>query len=132
LGAPVELLDAQGARQKVGSSAYRGALLDSRAGTVQPLAYARGLARAAMAFGATIHTSSAVISAQRVAEQWRIKTKRGGVTAPRVIVGTNAYSQALWRALQPGIPSIIHHHLQRSRSTEAPRAQNLLPRQTTN
>ena len=38
--------------ERTGSEAYAGALLDMRAGTIQPLAYARGLARAAIAAGA--------------------------------------------------------------------------------
>src|SRR5690606_7013225 len=59
-GAPVELLSAAEAAAKIGTAAYAGALLDHRAGTVQPLAYARGLARAALAAGATIHTGSPV------------------------------------------------------------------------
>ena len=48
-GAPVRLLDAAEAAAKIGTNAYAGALLDARAGTIQPLAYARGLARAAIA-----------------------------------------------------------------------------------
>ena len=43
-GAPVHLLDAAQTARKVGTDAYAGALLDLRAGTIQPLAYARGLA----------------------------------------------------------------------------------------
>ncbi len=45
---PVELLDADETAAKVGSAAYAGALLDRRAGTIQPLAYVRGLAAAAL------------------------------------------------------------------------------------
>ena len=43
-GAPVRLLDKAEAAAKIGAKAYAGALLDERAGTIQPLAYARGLA----------------------------------------------------------------------------------------
>src|SRR3546814_3640021 len=45
--APVELLDASQTLEKTGTAAFTGALLDRRAGTIQPLAYARGLAGAA-------------------------------------------------------------------------------------
>lgn len=100
LGAPVELLDAKTANQKIGTHAYRGALLDRRAGTIQPLAYARGLARAAISQGATIHTSSAVMSAEQTADGWRVRTQQGSVTAPWVIAATNAYSKHRWQALQ--------------------------------
>ena len=43
--------------KRIGVGIYAGALLDTRAGTIQPLAYARGLARAAIAAGARISTA---------------------------------------------------------------------------
>src|SRR3546814_15620370 len=54
-GAPVEVLDASQTLEKTGTAAFTAWLLDRRAGTIQPLAYARGLARAAMAAGAVLH-----------------------------------------------------------------------------
>ncbi|MGO7428483.1 FAD-dependent oxidoreductase, partial [Rhizobium ruizarguesonis] len=42
-GAAVTLLDAAETAKRIGSDAYTGSLLDKRAGTLQPLAYARGL-----------------------------------------------------------------------------------------
>jgi glycine/D-amino acid oxidase-like deaminating enzyme len=56
-GADVRLLNADETAAKVGSRAYAGALLDLRAGTIQPLAYVRGLADAAIRHGARIHTA---------------------------------------------------------------------------
>ena len=44
-----------------------------RAGTIQPLAYARGLANAALAAGAGIHTQSPVRSAERTGKAWRLR-----------------------------------------------------------
>jgi len=99
-GAMVRLLDAGETARKVGSSAYAGALLDERAGTVQPLAYARGLAHAAARAGVAIYTSSPVLQARDDGAQWRLRTPSGVVTAPRVIVATNAYTTALWPQLR--------------------------------
>ena len=48
---PGALLNAAETARRVGSSAYAGSLLDMRAGTLQPLAYARGLAHAAVRAG---------------------------------------------------------------------------------
>lgn len=129
LGAPVELLDAKSAQQKVGSSSYRGALLDRRAGTIQPLAYARGLARAAISQGATIHTSSAVTSAETTAGGWRIKTKQGSVTAPWVIVATNAYSKHQWQALQAELVRLPYFNMATQRLSDAQLASILPERQ---
>lgn len=93
LGAPVHLLGADETARKTGTRAYRGALLDMRAGTVQPLAYVRGLGAAAMAAGAEVYTNCAVSTAEDTGAQWRLRTKSGGeVLADHLIVATNAYS----------------------------------------
>ncbi len=91
-GAPVALLDARGAARAVGTSAYAGALLDRRAGTVQPLAYARGLADAALRAGAKLFTASPVETAEDEGTGWRLRTAAGSVRARRVVVATNAYT----------------------------------------
>jgi len=95
-GAPVHLLDSEDTARKVGTRAYSGALLDERAGTIQPLAYARGLAAAAIAAGAAIHTATPVEAVSDEGSAWRLRTPRGSVHAPRVIVATNAYTSAVW------------------------------------
>ncbi|HEX4766928.1 MAG TPA: FAD-binding oxidoreductase [Lichenihabitans sp.] len=94
-GAPVRLLGAAEAAVRIGSTAYAGALLDARAGTIQPLAYVRGLARAAIAAGARIFTRSPVSRAMRDGEAaWRLDAPGGAVRAPWVVVATNAYGMA--------------------------------------
>ena len=111
LGAPVELLDAEAAFRLVGTRAYRGALLDRRAGTLQPLAYARGLAAAAMTLGATIHTDSPVVSAEDAGDRWRLRAANGSVTAPWVLVATNAYSRRVWSALRTELVRLPYFNL---------------------
>ena len=69
--------------QKVGTEAYAGSLLDPRAGTIQPLAYARGLAGAALKAGAHVFTSSLVIKVQEENGTWLVRTSRGTVQAER-------------------------------------------------
>jgi glycine/D-amino acid oxidase-like deaminating enzyme len=99
-GAPVKLLDATETAVRLGTSAYLGALHDARAGTLQPLAYARGLAMAVMNAGATLHTSSPVTSAERQGERWRITTPGGTVDANWVVVATDAYSTGPWQMVR--------------------------------
>lgn len=99
LGAPVSLLDAEAAAQATGTRAFAGALLDRRAGTIQPLAYARGLAEAALGLGAGIFTGSPVTGAEQSDGHWTLATPGGSLRAPWVIVATNAYS-----GLAPGFP----------------------------
>jgi len=99
-GAPVRLLDARETADRVGTNAYVGALLDQRAGTLQPLAYARGLAHAAQAKGARLHTSSPVISAERHGSHWDVRTQAGRVDAEWLVVATDAYGTGPWRSTQ--------------------------------
>ncbi len=101
LGAPVRLLSQQEAAAKIGSEAFFGGLLDARAGTLNPMGYVRGLARAAAAAGARIHTDAAVSKLVRQGESWQVETGVGTVTAKSVVLATNAYSDDLW----PGLTS---------------------------
>lgn len=110
-GAPVRLLDAAETAHKVGTNAYAGSLLDERAGTVQPLAYVRGLAHAAAKAGAAIHTDSAVIGADDEGARWRLRTASGSVTAPWVIVATNAYTTTLWPQLRSELVHLPYFNL---------------------
>ena len=96
LGAPVELIDARRTAKLLGTQAYRGSLLDRRAGTIQPLAYARGLARAAADAGAQIFTQTRIVNTARMADAWRLTTADGlEVRANSVIVATGAYGAHL-------------------------------------
>lgn len=94
-GAPVDLLDKSEAAAMLGTSFYAGALLDRRAGTIQPLAYARGLARAATALGVAIHTQSPATALTRSANGWLVRTPNGSVSAKQVVLATDAYTRLL-------------------------------------
>ena len=100
LGAPVSLLTKQEAADKIGSDAFHGGLLDARAGTINPMGYVRGLARAAKAAGARIHIGVQVTKLTRQAGHWVLETNQGKVTAKSVILATNAYSDDLWPGLK--------------------------------
>ncbi|WP_160007814.1 FAD-binding oxidoreductase [Rhizobium sp. 18055] len=99
-GAPVTLLDAAETARRVGSHAYTGSLLDMRAGTLQPLAYARGLAHAAVKAGVSLHTGSSVVSTEKSGKRWTVKTAKGSVTADWIVVATDAYSTGPWEQVR--------------------------------
>lgn len=99
LGAPVELLNRDATANMIGSDIYHGGLLDRRAGTINPMGYVRGLARAALAAGAKIRTGTKVSNLARKDGCWKIETNAGTLTANSVILATNAYSDDLWPGL---------------------------------
>jgi glycine/D-amino acid oxidase-like deaminating enzyme len=109
-GAPVRLVDREEAAALLGTERYRGALLDERAGALNPLAYARGLAAAAQRAGARIHGSSQVRSLVRENGGWRLSTDVGTIVAGQVILATNAYTGDLWPGLAQEVIPI--HSLQ--------------------
>lgn len=99
-GSPVELLEDDACRQRIGTPRIRRALLDRRAGTINPAAYTRGLARAAESAGAGLYTQSPVIGVTREGDRWRATTERGSVLASRLVFATNAYTEADWNRVR--------------------------------
>ena len=94
-GADVELLSGQETARLTGSQRYSGGWIDRRGGTVQPLSYVRGLARAAATLGARIFSHSPAIGLERTGREWRIRTPGGSVTSSTVILATDAYTGRL-------------------------------------
>lgn len=94
-GAAVELLNRREVGRLLGSERYCGGLLDRRGGSVQPLAYVRGLARAARGAGCRIYSRTPALELTRRAREWCIRTPRGTAVSPLVILATNAYTDRL-------------------------------------
>jgi glycine/D-amino acid oxidase-like deaminating enzyme len=100
-GAPLEVLDRATTAELLGTDRYHGAGLDRRAGGIQPLSYARGLARAALSRGASLFGRTRAVAIDRRNGGFRITTGRGpSVEAPRVLLATNGYTDELWPNLR--------------------------------
>ncbi len=102
-GADTVLLDRTETARLTGSPLYAGAMLDRRGGTLHPLAYARGLARAAELAGARMFGASRALRLERVGDAWRVETACGNVSAETVILAGNAYADALHPDLRRSI-----------------------------
>jgi glycine/D-amino acid oxidase-like deaminating enzyme len=99
-GVRVELLDRSAVARRVGTEAFAGGWLDGRAGAIQPLAYARGLVRAAQMAGAAVHARTIVTQLERQGGRWVATTSTGKeVRAERVVIATNGYTGSLWPGL---------------------------------
>ena len=105
--APVRLLDEQTTAQHVGSLRYHGALFDARAGVIQPLDYARGLARAAADKGVQIYQKTAAVHIKRD-DIWQVTTRDGHIRAAKLLIATNAYNN-LTSATQVYKTSIVSY-----------------------
>lgn len=106
-GADVQVLDRAAITAELGTDSYVGGWIDRRAGAIQPLAYARGLARAAQAAGAAIHGTSPAVAIDRTAQGFSVTTAAGRrVSAPRVVVCTNGYTGDLVPGLRRTIIAV--------------------------
>lgn len=105
------MLDYEQAVQAIGSRFYLGAFLDKRGGTINPLAYVRELARAAVKAGARIFERSKVVRIIQHGSGWRVETAIGEVWAKRVLICTNAYSDDLWPKLRQTIVPVRAYQL---------------------
>ncbi len=93
LGAAVELIDGARTEAISASPVYcHGGILDPGAGTIHPLNYVRGLAKAALEQGARIFQESGIESLSRQDDRWLATTSGGRVSADQVIIATNAYA----------------------------------------
>ena len=125
LGAPVHLLGRSEVRDMTGAAAFHGGLLDERAGTINPMGYCRGLARAAKSAGAGISAGARATGLARENSRWRVETAAGPVFADAVVIATNAYTDNLWPGLR-GVYSPIRY-LQLATEPLGARAGDLLP-----
>ena len=94
------MLDAAEMADITGSRCYYGGWIHPEGGHLNPLGLVRGLARAALAAGARLHTDSAVKTMARESGGWRLATPGGSLRAARVLLATNAYSHGLWPGLE--------------------------------
>ncbi len=92
-GAKTEFLDRDAMARALGTDQYLAGWADRRGGGVQPLAYARGMAKAVLKAGAQIHGGTKATAIARRGEVFEVKTEQGpSVTARRVVVATGGYT----------------------------------------
>lgn len=99
-GFDVSVIDGAETQRRLGSRAYCGALLFGQGGWLNPLAYARGLARAAAAAGARLHVETPVIDLARIGDRWHARTPAGMISARRVVLAANGGNAGLHPAMR--------------------------------
>lgn len=102
-GVGAEVLDAASTERVTGSRYYKTVLVEPRGGTLNPLAFVRGLARAASTEGAQIFEQSRAIAIRQQGKRWLVETANGRVEANFVVLATDAYTDDLWPGLRQSI-----------------------------
>lgn len=95
LGANVQMVYGSKLERMNGSTRYKAALIDFRGFTIQPLAYVRGLARVAVSKGLRIAVGTRVTALESNGPRWVAEAGSTTITADKVILSTNAYSDDL-------------------------------------
>ncbi|MGO3927687.1 NAD(P)/FAD-dependent oxidoreductase [Rhodopseudomonas pseudopalustris] len=102
-GAPVELLSRDQTREMLGSDAWFGGFWNRTGGHINPLALARGLARAVLAQGGRIFARSPALSIERRGDRWIVKTAQGEISSRALVVASNAYTGEFSKTLAPSL-----------------------------
>ncbi len=93
-GVNAELLTGARAHEYCGTEKIPAALLDHRAGVVNPFAYVTGLAKTAANLGVTIYEESPVTAVEGTADhRWIINSGSHRIHAAKTIIATNAYAE---------------------------------------
>ena len=111
LGRSVEILSVAETTRVSGVAGYHGALFDRTGGQINPLAYARELARVLALKGGRIHAGSRATAIRPTAARWTVETERGSVQADRVVLTTNALVGALMPELDASIVPVLVHQI---------------------
>lgn len=69
--------------------------MNKKAGTINPLDYCQGLARAAHSQGASIYESTLATKIQSSNNHWMVETSQGSIKAKMLLIATNAYQQPI-------------------------------------
>ena len=130
-GAPAQMLDREQVAAITGSRFWCGGWQNPTGGHLNPLGFTRGLARAAMAAGAVVHTHSPVGGLQRTGDRWQVKSGSGRLLARRVLVATHSYSgfatPTPWPGLAQTLVPVRSYQMATQPLPPAPRA-SILPR----
>jgi glycine/D-amino acid oxidase-like deaminating enzyme len=124
-GWPIALLDAAETARRTGSQAFHGALFDPRAGTIQPLSYALGLAHAAIRAGARLHDRTRVSRVTRQGEAWVVEANGHKVRGQKLLLATNAYFDGIDMGFAPEIIAVSYFQLATAPLPDRLRAQIL-------
>lgn len=110
-GADVEVLTGSKCHEYCGTTTIHKALLDKRAGTVNPYAYVTGLAKAAAKLGVHIFEDTAVTGVVKQDQQWCVQSTQYHVCAEKVVLATNAYTEGEWNDILKTIYFVQYYQI---------------------
>src|SRR5258707_10667567 len=119
-GASVELLSRDQTRHMLGSDAWFGGFWNKTGGHIKSLALSRGLARVVLGQGGRIYARSPAVGFERRGDRWVVKTHKGEISRPALILATNAYTGEVSQSLLPAIAHQVMTVLSSLMGTQLP------------
>ncbi len=95
LGADIQMIAADRVQETLGTPYFVGASRDLGGGSLNPLAYVRGLAAAAVSAGAQLFEQSPVVRSGREGGRWQLESLQGRLNCDRLLICTNAYNREM-------------------------------------
>lgn len=125
-GVDVEVLTGNKCHEYCGTTSISKALLDKRAGTVNPYAYVIGLAKAATRLGVKIFENSSVSGIVKQDQKWCVNSRQSTITAEKVVIATNAYTEGEWNDILKTIYFVQYYQIA-SEPLTSTQADKILP-----
>lgn len=100
------MMDAEETARQLGTGVYPGARLDLGGGHLHPLAFARGIGRAAEAAGVRMHEHTRAIRIEQNDRCVRVQCEAGAIDAGQVILACDAMSGSVAPELAPYIAHV--------------------------
>ncbi|ASY38018.1 L-pipecolate oxidase [Taylorella equigenitalis] len=129
-GVDCEVLTGSKCLEYTGTTAIKKALLDRRAGTINPYAYVTGLAKAAKNLGVKIYEHTSVKAIVKSDGKWQVQTESNSVTSEKVVIGTNAYTEGEWTEILKSIYFVGYYQIATEPMSGDPDADKVMPYRT--
>lgn len=130
VGARTRVIDREEVTDMTGSSRFYAGWHHEEAGHLNPLAFARGLARAVLQEGGSVYGETPVTDCQRKGLKWQLTTPHGSVLADKVVFATGAYTVGGWPKLDRSF-RIMKVFVAATQPLPDKRADTVLPQNTT-
>ncbi len=102
-GARVQLLGKSETTEAIGTKVYDNSLLLEEGGSLQPLAFTRGLVSACQSQSVDIYGDTRAQTVTARGNGWLVKTEFGLISCNSLVIATNGYTGRLWPGLRQNL-----------------------------
>ncbi|CAG0928708.1 gamma-glutamylputrescine oxidase [Thermoflexales bacterium] len=124
---PVTLIDREAQSCELGTTYYRGLLIDERSGALHPARFVRGLAICASGSGALLFEKTPATKIMRAGTGYAVVTPQGTIRVENILIATNGYTDNAAREICQRVFS-LGSYIVATEPLPADVAEKLIPR----